>query len=502
MKYLFNVFYVGFLFAAFFSCAYGQQNDKGSIVFSGQFTNVGPISKLGKMYIFFDKNDYVIGSDSLQKMEVAVDSIGNFNFILPNLNKPLYVSIIVTNINGQKNWTKNFYADLGDDIKIYIDGGGNEISVKFLGHGSEKYMLCMELQRLFWKDFLKEADSLKISDGSVRDLAELKSKMFAFANLIRKFREKKAKLLGTLNTNSNIKEVITFGSTGGNDYDWHWAFTVSNFYNKNPKYREEIAQYYLSHKDEFYIKPNPLAIFAPPYYLQNLVGRAKLESKILSGSDKVNFIKFNDYIKSKYMGVIRDRLLCEALTSKQFSGDYEYFSFNTFDSLVTEAKKNAILPYVKKILAKKLESETNLRKKLINEDFSLLNGAKFSLESLKGKVILIDGWFEGCTGCAWFHADFKQIYPKFKDNDDFVVLSINADTDKRRWKSGLLSNRYSSDDFINVNAENGINHPFFKFYNVTGFSWVILVDREGNILPRFKSYEELASQITKALQTK
>ncbi len=54
------------------------------------------------------------------------------------------------------------------------------------------------------------------------------------------------------------------------------------------------------------------------------------------------------------------------------------------------------------------------------------NGARISLESLKGKVVLLNFWASWCGPCRQEMPSLEALYQKFKDRE-FVVLGLSVD---------------------------------------------------------------------------
>jgi peroxiredoxin len=60
------------------------------------------------------------------------------------------------------------------------------------------------------------------------------------------------------------------------------------------------------------------------------------------------------------------------------------------------------------------------------------SGVITSLNSLKGKVILVDFWGAGCAPCRTEHANYSKAYERFK-NKGFEIVSVSQDKDKKTW---------------------------------------------------------------------
>jgi thiol-disulfide isomerase/thioredoxin len=108
--------------------------------------------------------------------------------------------------------------------------------------------------------------------------------------------------------------------------------------------------------------------------------------------------------------------------------------------------------------------------------FSLttLDGRRVSMDSLAGKVVLIDFWATWCGPCREALPHIRQIAKKF-DGQPFVVLSISLDSDEARWK-----------DFVGKNGmtwmqyrDGGFEGRISKQFNVTAIPATFTIDADG-----------------------
>ena len=80
----------------------------------------------------------------------------------------------------------------------------------------------------------------------------------------------------------------------------------------------------------------------------------------------------------------------------------------------------------------------------------LLSGNDVSLDSLKGKVVLVDVWTTTCGGCRAELPALRQFADKVKERKDFTLLSICGDAvEGGRKEDGIKA-------FV---AEFNINYP-------------------------------------------
>lgn len=122
-------------------------------------------------------------------------------------------------------------------------------------------------------------------------------------------------------------------------------------------------------------------------------------------------------------------------------------------------------------------------------DFSLPDsmGKIYSLKDFKGKILVIDFWFNGCVGCKQMVPVLEQL-EKVIDNKNIQFISIGIDK-RESWLKGI--GRYSSPNSLQLFTGGRSNdHPMMKYLNIYSYPRLIVVDREGKILsappdPRF-----------------
>ena len=60
-----------------------------------------------------------------------------------------------------------------------------------------------------------------------------------------------------------------------------------------------------------------------------------------------------------------------------------------------------------------------------------LSGKKLENSDLKGKLIVLNTWFVGCSGCKLEEENLKKLTSEFKDRDDIVFLSFSMSPPKK-----------------------------------------------------------------------
>ncbi|WP_167336344.1 TlpA family protein disulfide reductase [Chryseobacterium gallinarum] len=105
-------------------------------------------------------------------------------------------------------------------------------------------------------------------------------------------------------------------------------------------------------------------------------------------------------------------------------------------------------------------------------------GTIHKLTDFKGKVLVIDFWYNGCGGCKLMVPALEQAENELKGkNVQFISIGI----DKRRlWLEGI--GKYSSINSLQLYTEGqSKDHPMMKYLNISAYPRLIIVDKEGKI---------------------
>jgi len=109
-----------------------------------------------------------------------------------------------------------------------------------------------------------------------------------------------------------------------------------------------------------------------------------------------------------------------------------------------------------------------------NFRLTTLDGRTLTLESLTGKVVLIDFWATWCGPCREALPHIRQIAKKF-DGQPFVVLSISLDSDEAKWKDFVGKNGMTWMQYRDGSFEGRIS----KEFNVTAIPATFTIDSDG-----------------------
>lgn len=109
-------------------------------------------------------------------------------------------------------------------------------------------------------------------------------------------------------------------------------------------------------------------------------------------------------------------------------------------------------------------------------DFKLksVDGKEFSLQDLRGKIVLLDFWASWCVPCRRELPLMEKLHQEF-NGSGLVVLGINAGEDAETVSKFLQVTRVTYP--ILLAADDATVHS----YSVNAFPTVVLIDREGQV---------------------
>ncbi len=228
---------------------------------------------------------------------------------------------------------------------------------------------------------------------------------------------------------------------------------ITNISTKIPQYAKDFSKYYTS----------------GIYNLEKAIYKSKYGA--LSGD-------FYNRLKAIYSGKVRDKLLTRFILSANSQIPQQ-------DSLLIDGVVNIQDQHYKK----KAKQATAKLPGVAVYDFSLpdVNDKTISMSDLKGKVVFLDFYFNGCGACAIYYENtLKKVEEAYKENKNVVFIAISVDATKKIWTNGMKKGEYTHEGQENVlnlyTAGRGVEHPLIQYYNIQGYPTFVLINKEGNIL--------------------
>ncbi len=132
-----------------------------------------------------------------------------------------------------------------------------------------------------------------------------------------------------------------------------------------------------------------------------------------------------------------------------------------------------------------------------NVSFTNLKGEKISLQSLRGKVVMVNFWATSCTTCVHEMPQMVQTYDKYKSKGlDFVAVAMSYDP-----PNYVLNYAQTRQLPFHV-ALDGQDTLAKSFGDVKLTPTTFVIDKRGNIIKRYvgePEFAELDTLLEKAL---
>ncbi len=424
-----------------------------------------------------------LSEHSLITLWVDPDSMGKFKFDLPSYGHlSRMVMLFKRHIHGV-GLIYDGIVEPGDDININITMNEQyDVSALYSGPGSAKYQ-CQGQIPSIW--------TYSAQVLPYRRIYSSRNWLDSFYNRVNKFELDNLAILN--NFKSKISPIV---------YKLLYEEVKANFRNLfvsdiedllcsdtvgiqgsalTPGFRKELIANY---KNKFMLgvdTSNSLILQRSWAWRSYVINKIQTDYYVKFGR-KPTLKKVFEKIAQEYKGVLFDRLIGQ-LMFYPFSISWGLTSSSEqFQYCMEEGFKLTKSPYIKKaFLAKAV-----LAKGKEAYDFSYIDtsGNNVELSSFKGKVVMVDCWFTGCTGCAMFYERFKDsLAPAFKGNKDFKVISINLDENKKTWINSLYKDIYTNPSDINLFANaKGFKTGLLDYYKIDGAPFTLLIDKNGKIL--------------------
>jgi len=128
-----------------------------------------------------------------------------------------------------------------------------------------------------------------------------------------------------------------------------------------------------------------------------------------------------------------------------------------------------------------------------------LQGEKFDLKSLQGKVVLIDFWATWCGPCIAELPNLKKAYEKYKDKG-FEIVGYSVDHDVTALKNFVQREKTPWISLSMVLSVDAGLEDYSETYQVTGIPTLFLFDKDGKLVSARVRGDTLEKQLENLLR--
>lgn len=480
--------------------------------FSGKLT-----SELGDIELYLIVFDDSVAWENPQLNRIKVDKSGAFSFQVKGpFDDPHEVRITLKDMASSTILINQMRVEAGDSIclRSHISSysldldrafGAPHPTVHFSGSGAGKYITGNAVDAVTVDDFVRDTDITHVPARLSRIIAQKLDTLRAYRN----------RLTAAQYGRARIDILCKMKSLG---YD-----RIRGSFEEMPSIEERQRQETIFQKiNALYPDISDEMLASSPLAGRYLEARCVREMLFANGWKPFYYEDYYAYIKAHRKGLVRDKIIAYSLLSENLQAFYAYRDYQNYSRIIADASDLVRSPAVKA----HIEHLASIRAKGA-EPFNFSLPADSSqrlvrLSDFKGKVVLIDMWGYICTGCYMFANTFhKEVYPLFKDNPNFKVISIlTGDTPYENYLKRLRNEivrgsyrepPYTFPEYINLFAGQGIKSgkQMEDYYQANISPIILLIGKDGKIyssrIPFFidsnsPNVEKLVALIREALE--
>lgn len=434
--------------------------------FSGKIISDQGTPKL--QIVFFENYITGFGNEFLPR-NIPVSKNGLFQFSIPKIDHP--GRLLIQDIVSGSVFCDFQIVNPGDNIYVKIDIRNNKVNIKFSGKGSAKYE-CINLISQINQDTIYQEKNInkriKLAD----------SIMLLKYGILERYKSR---------ISPNIVQIIKADVSGDIENLVIGPLIISETvpYEEKVRAKGEFDIYNQTANGKLSFSDYNLTL--SPKYIRFLYTKIKLELGFDNLDKEFEFKDIYNKIRRNYSGVLRERLLCFCILNPDVQYTLQCSDPNEYTACLKDAVSLIKTRAYHKIIHQELITRGKGSKAFDFEFAADSPGKQVHLSDFNGKVVLIDMWGYICTGCYLFtNAFHEKIYPEFKDNPNFKVISIMTNGTKDQYLKRLRRESkpyYTFADYINLY---GAGSPatmeyIIKYYNISAMPFLLLIDKKGNI---------------------
>lgn len=120
-----------------------------------------------------------------------------------------------------------------------------------------------------------------------------------------------------------------------------------------------------------------------------------------------------------------------------------------------------------------------------------LNGETLSLETYRGKIVLVDFWASWCVPCRVENRHYQGLLETYSSHG-FAIFGVNLDESRSTW---AMASKQDGVYWPQISDSLGWDSPLAAAYNVSALPVSFLLDADGRIIARNLRGEPLAAKL-------
>jgi thiol-disulfide isomerase/thioredoxin len=161
--------------------------------------------------------------------------------------------------------------------------------------------------------------------------------------------------------------------------------------------------------------------------------------------------------------------------ASQITGDFTKLEV-LYNKLSAPVKASPIAAYLAQQI--ELNKAAGYGKPLANFSQADTSGKEISLESFKGKYVLVDFWASWCGPCRAENPNVVSTYEKYK-NKNFTVLGVSLDRAKQPWIDAIAADNLT---WTHVSDLKFWSNAVAQQFGIQSIPQNYLIDPQGNLI--------------------
>jgi len=238
--------------------------------------------------------------------------------------------------------------------------------------------------------------------------------------------------------------------------------------------------------------------------LDSLKGANAPDSLLIAGTNKKNDairdlnIYLKQFLNTNGNGTISGLALSWA--SRSFTRSEFETSLN---DIVRKFPDNALLAGLKKSYDKQIAAMQNqdgaasswVGKQAPGLSLPDVSGKSISIDSYKGKYLLVDFWASWCGPCRAENPNVVRVYNEFKGKN-FAILGVSLDREREAWQEAIRTDHL---DWTHVSDLKFWSSKAVDSFKFNGIPFNVLIDPQGKIIAQGLRGDDLENKLKEVL---